>query len=635
MNNVIKTYNLIDGINLTLSKDALNHIIYGDINTKPVEMDGRRVTKKVLAGGLHSVSGWDLFKQEHTNVKHLYDYRSDVDEDWFYARELQNEVILLKLPSTLMTSKAAKMTKFPENYYKSGYLWKTLFPVYVDESNFVGFLDEVLENINYRESSGGELVGYMNCSEPLRMIRVSVLHRDGKINSVYPSWSQPNTGNNGKPFSYFDNIGHFIASSTVLYDRTEDHNLFNNSMFLDARNIKDICARTPEIFLERTSPSNDLDEWRRSRVRELKAYAAGANEDDIYKIYNYLTDGVIFKENYFYFNDLLNHFGFDALSNIKEINSILYTQNIIDGLYVIYFSCLAEKLFKKLVSFLLKSMVTHVLIDCWNKRRIHLCIMKLCRSSGDSEIIKQYLRDFASSPTRREVFVEYDYESLEKRKAYANGFELSNLPQAFIIMKRPPVNRCLNMDDFIHFTRDNLGESYSYALDEKMRNKILDDYMSEDHLSKVIKLNLRYISEKDFLWFGFEFGTLIDEFISSNSEMDFKVLSSIVRDYCKIQFAQRFRTNLNYKEYSEIDPLPYNDVGDEYIYALTLKHERISNHLRVEEFLKQIQKMSKHYGNQNLDGMITEYHTLNGKERPSLPHDINIILEDLKGGGIK
>lgn len=51
MNNVIKTYNLINGINLTLSKDALNHIIYGDINTKPVEMDGRRVTKKYWLEG--------------------------------------------------------------------------------------------------------------------------------------------------------------------------------------------------------------------------------------------------------------------------------------------------------------------------------------------------------------------------------------------------------------------------------------------------------------------------------------------------------------------------------------------------------------------------------------------------------
>lgn len=65
-------------------------------------------------------------------------------------------------------------------------------------------------------------------------------------------------------------------------------------------------------------------------------------------------------------------------------------------------------------------------------------------------------------------------------------------------MKRPPVNRCLNMDDFIHFTRDNLGESYSYALDGKIRIKFLADYMSEDHLPKVIELNLKYISEKNF-----------------------------------------------------------------------------------------------------------------------------------------
>lgn len=633
MSEVIKEFMLQDGTKLRITDAALKHIIYGEVNTRPQSTTVGRTAIKVLAGGLHTVSGWESFKAEHPNLKNLYSYISTKDSDWFYARELQNDVILLKLPADLITSKAAKMTRYPENYYKSGYLWKTLFPKYINESNIVDMINSVFQNINYKESSGGELIGYLNCKEVLKMIRVVILHRDGYINSVYPSWDQPNTGNNGKPFSYFDNIGHVVASSIVFF-KGDNHiderdSLLNGSLFENSKNINDICGATPEIFLQRTLPTDDLDLWRKERIDALKAYAESSDRDAVGLIYSYLTDGMICKRNFDYFSGLVSHFGIDSLDTLEKTNAVLYEQNIIDGLYIVYFSRFNEELFSPLTVFLLKNMVTYLFIDSWSKRRIHTCILELCVKSGSDVLLIEYLKSFSTSPSRRELLIEYDYESLDKRKAFFAGYEIDNLPIEFGIIKRPPINQALSIADFLGYLRDNLGESYSFIFNEEGRRGFVAEYLQDSDMVSMIKLHLSYISEKDFYLFGQEMWYLSETYIKLVEVLDEKPFISIIRDYCKIQFAQRLRTNLNYKEFSDIEALPFPDAGEEYLYALILKHERISNHDRVDIFLDSMQIIASHYSNANLNTIITEYRLANGKERPKLPNNIKRIYDDL------
>lgn len=150
-----------------LTESALKHILSGDTAIRPVNSQGVRTTEVVLSGGLHTWDGWENLLSHHTNIAHLLEYDVDRHDDWFFARELQNGVITLKIPRLLFTGSAAKITMQPDNYYKSGYLWKTLYPIGYTEDDIIRTLTEAFNNIdrddsNYptSEQGSGVLYGY-------------------------------------------------------------------------------------------------------------------------------------------------------------------------------------------------------------------------------------------------------------------------------------------------------------------------------------------------------------------------------------------------------------------------------------------------------------------------------------------
>lgn len=628
MKKLIKKYTLSNGITLELTDRAINHIVYGDITTKPINTPTGRIGKNVISGGLHTVSGWTDFKKNCNGLKHLVYYNSDVDTEWFYARELQNEVILLKLPIGLLTSKAAKMTRSPEINYKSGYLWKTLFPKSIGFDDIPNVIDEVVKNLNYKESRDGELIGYINISDPLKTMRVSILYRNGEINSAFPTWTQPNTGNNGKPFSYFDNIGHVISGSTVFFEDDQSIDAFKSSMFSENPEIEDIHRITPTIFLKRTFPTDDLDSWRSQRRSILKKHAEALSASEVEDIYRYITDFVICKLSFQLGYGYVNKYG--VPDNPEIVNALLYAQNIIDGLFIIYFCNESEEKFPVLIKYLLENMVTYGYIDSWNKRRIHLAILELCWMTHDPEIMKSYVEHFSKSPTRRELFIEYDCESLMKRNAFVTDMLPWNIPHEFAIIKSPPSNSPITMEDFLNFARDNLGESYAFCLNERGRNIFLSSYMKDDNITPITELNLKHISQMDFYNFSFYFGIFVDKYIELIPDVQESFFIDITRDYFKMQVAQRHRTNLNYKEYAHIVPLPHPPIGKDFLYAVILKHERISNFTRTEDFIKKIGDLAEALENEKLKDMVKTYLGLIGKEKPQLPININGIMRDLE-----
>jgi hypothetical protein len=141
-----------------LSEEAFQHILWGDTAVRPVNTTAGRIHETVLSGGLHTCDGWKKFVALHPKVVHLLQFRIDVHSDWYYARQLQNGVITLKIPRRLFTGSAASITRQPDNYYKSGYLWKTLFPTGYDEDDVLKAIGEALLNID-REDSTPPTVG--------------------------------------------------------------------------------------------------------------------------------------------------------------------------------------------------------------------------------------------------------------------------------------------------------------------------------------------------------------------------------------------------------------------------------------------------------------------------------------------
>lgn len=105
----------------TLSEGSLNHIINGDISERHDKNEGGKpFLTKILSGGLHTLDAWNTFLDYRPEIKHALLFEPRNMETWYYTRELQNGVILLKIPRECFQSQAAKITLFPETFYK----WK-------------------------------------------------------------------------------------------------------------------------------------------------------------------------------------------------------------------------------------------------------------------------------------------------------------------------------------------------------------------------------------------------------------------------------------------------------------------------------------------------------------------------------
>lgn len=174
-----------------LSQAAFDHIIEGDTKDRPVTTPSGTVVEKVLAGGLHTYHGWRNFVSQHPKIVHLRQFRVGVDEGWWFARELQNGVITLKIPRRLFNKSAASITQQPDTHYKSGYLWKTLFPRSYSNEKICDAIGEALGKIDKELSDeltaakpDGVLYGYTAVDEPFTAMLIRIQVRGNQIMSA-------------------------------------------------------------------------------------------------------------------------------------------------------------------------------------------------------------------------------------------------------------------------------------------------------------------------------------------------------------------------------------------------------------------------------------------------------------------
>lgn len=325
-----------------LSEDALNHILWGDTVVRPRNAFGARAHETVLSGGLHTYEGWEQFVALHPNVVHLLQYDVDQHDDWFYARELQNGVVTLKIPRRLFTGDAADITRQPDRHYKSGYLWKTLFPLSYTVGDILNAIGEAIENIDREDSTpptvdspAGVIYGYVAVHEPFAAMKLRIQLNGSLIRSVFPAWEQPFTGNNGKPYSHEHSISFRIADSTVKWqDFQKTYGpVFPNQEF-DLLALVDL---TPDFIRTRArrDPAVGVDAWQAARQGELQLVAEAASLDDLAKIETYLRDYVCSKDPFYVQRGLYMHY----LAEINDLSPVFnagqLVENIGDSLQVL------------------------------------------------------------------------------------------------------------------------------------------------------------------------------------------------------------------------------------------------------------------------------------------------------------
>ncbi|MCK5831577.1 MAG: hypothetical protein KAH20_14880 [Methylococcales bacterium] len=613
---------------LELHSSALNHILYGDITDRVSRQKSGTTLEKIINGGLHTYDGWESFSLNYPDLVHICNFNSKLHSSWYYARELQNGIITLRVPEHIFSSKAAKITKFPDNYYKSGYLWKTLFSKGFGKEDLIKTIEEALNNINKESSKEGEIIGYTKINNPLRTVRVVILYRDNKINSVFPSWTQPNTGNNGKVFSHFESIGHVINSATIFIgDKPTDI-----TSCIDNKNVtRSLIDITPNIFLVRPKPNKNIIKWRKSRELCLKKHSDALNKNSVLCVYKYITNFEICK-NY----DLISKDGYNKdlhliEKSLKAFNAVQIHQNIIDSITNLYLYDNLNKTnqFHTAILYLLKNMITFSGVDSWIKRKIYHKIISLLPTYHSVDATKDFICFLSESPSRRELFVEFSFDS-QVKKELKGPFNVEDIPDELLIISGSAKFLKIKYNHFVEYLKENLGENYLLHFNNKERTIFVSKHIESGGKNHKILISdvIRYFVVSDFDTFSEDFSKLIEHLIANNTIDDVKYsVQIIMRDYCRIQFAQRLRSNLLYKDYLNFEEDIGSTVSNEYIQHTILKHERMLNTWRVKHFLDSVEKLCPLYNDLKFSREIEMYRDKATKEIPPLPEVIPEYIE--------
>ncbi|TBU69807.1 hypothetical protein AB4I13_11075 [Serratia marcescens] len=629
---ILRKYKISENLTLTLSQKALEHVLYGDLTDKPFHTADGRISKKVISGGLHTYSGWLSYLRQNPKLKKVSYFYTDRDDEWFYERELQNGTILLKLPESALTSHAAKMTMHPENNYRSGYLWKTLFPKKMEQPDILKLLDDALLNISTPESREGEIICYYNLEIPLKCIRISILYRNGVINSFYPTWSQPNTGNNGKPFSFFDNIGHVISGSTQIID-DEQHNLADIGLLSELTELIELPDITPSLFLERKTnfSSENLSDWEKLRAKTLRGFVQTCSIGQITEIYNYINDEAISK-----YHDRITQFAYEDYFPHIQLSEIFYNstcinQNIVEGLIILFLFDKKYKtnLYSNSALKLISNMFTAPLIDMWAKKRIHRILSSLTLHYHDKSFPAKYLDCIATSPSRRELYSEYFYENHDKKFEFNKAKNLKDIGYLFGVISYPPQDKAVTYSNFLHYFSENLGESYSMHFNEEKRIDFLLKSYPGKYYYHYINGVLRFFSQHVFSRYSYDISCYLEHFSEENTARPDN-LYRIIQEYFKLQVAQRQRINLNYAKYHGGAITVNFPPKKEDVYSVILKHERWANRQLTDNVIESVKEYLSKVEDIKLTKILKFIEERDRKEAPRPPIPYGLIQKMVK-----
>ncbi len=443
-----------------LTEAALNHILVGETAVRPVNALGERTPEVVLSGGLHTWTGWEQLLKEHADVVHLLEYDIDRHVDWFYARELQNGVITLKIPRKMFTGDAAAITKMPDVNYKSGYLWKTLYPLDYSEDDVLKTLAEALENLDQEDSKhptvaqpAGVLYGYALLDEPLKSMKLRIQVRGNQIQSAFPAWEQPATGNNGKPYSHSDSISFAIARSTVQHERYA--RVWGSVFPSDRFSADELLNLTPAFILRRTrrDPTVRIANWREEREKELMALAPSLLPAELERVVTYLSNFVCSKDPFGVQSNLYLHYA-DEIRRIDAFfNAAQLTENIAECIQVLTHYDMehgTRLAMDAMVRFLRMAIVHTGGLNTLMFKRVLGEFVEAVAGHHDKGSLREFFAALAASPCRASLYTEFDL----------NPFVKKNDKMGWSVIGVSEVDMELTPDHLFEFIAFNLGENY-------------------------------------------------------------------------------------------------------------------------------------------------------------------------------
>lgn len=465
-----------EGDAYTIYPRALRHIMDGDYKHKvdrPLG-GGNPILSTAIAGGLHTYSALMALLRHHPKISSLDAYDPEVNEDWFYIRELQNKVLTVKLPKDLFISKAADLTLMPENYYKSGYLWKTLFPKDFSEKDILSVIDQALRNIETVNSQvpcepdqDFHIVGYANVGHPMTAMRIQVQLRGNEIRSAFPSWTQPWTGNNGKAYSHADTIS-FVMAESVERSSSDHYKL--SKVFINNRPSYELLKKlTPEFTITRTIPKKGQphDEWRESRFEMLQSISKSLNNCEISKIQNYLCDHIITKESSFQ-QQILYSSKVPYSGSPLDFNACQISQNVYECFYILLDYDLyrgTDYFLKCMQRFLKTSMIHTGGIHLFELKRLHKLFMKGVSLHHEKNSAALFLELLANSPSRAASYQEFNVNT------YVKGHD----ERSIMLIGSNGVTLPITSSMLIDFVSLNLGENYLFRLKKKTASRYLSE----------------------------------------------------------------------------------------------------------------------------------------------------------------
>ncbi|GEM_PF-1869238 len=603
-----------------LSESALNHIVNGDTVVRPIIVDGRKTTEPALSGGLHTLSAWQVISSKYPKIVHLLEYNSEEHKDWFYARELQNGVITLKLPRSIFTGAGAKITMQPDNYYKSGYLWKTLYPECFSNGDIINSIAEALENIDREDSTFptdeqpmGVLYGYALLEDPLKTLKLRVQIKGNKIISAFPSWEQPFTGNNGKPYSHTNSINFNIAESTVnflehykTWGRAFPKGYFNMDSFLDI---------TPDFILYRTKRDINIgiESWRDTREKTLIDIGNSITEEEAKAVEIYLHDYVCSKDPFGIQINIYKNFLKDIKENDGIFNAAQLLENIAECTQVLTHYDLKNQT-RKSLDFIFKFMnmaVVHTggLCSLLFKRVLGEFI-EVALGHHDNGSRSEFFEALASSPSRAALYTEFDLSPFIKENNDM-WLGLAGLPKVDVELKS---------EHLFSYLALNLGENYLMSFSKEQRLAIAKSCFSETPIKLMLSHSMSFLSGADFQFFMPV--RLPLEMLTSKEPPVEKDLIAVLRDYSRILVLYRQRIVLeDIESYSA--KLDYAKYGSEEFFALIKqKHKRDFVWMMHNVMLNDMHKLAKKLKYEKLEGKVKETKRVLPKEVIPMPKAI-------------
>lgn len=611
-----------------LAELALKHILVGETAVRPIDVLGARSNEVVLSGGLHTWSGWEELLKQHPGVVHLLEYDANKHDDWFFARELQNGVITLKIPRKMFTGGAASITMKPDIHYKSGYLWKTLYPIGYSEDDIIAVINEALDNLDREDSTpptaeqpAGVLYGYARLNDPLKAMKLRIQIRGNQIQSAFPAWEQPATGNNGKPYSHLHSINFNIAGSTVYHER---YLKSWGPVFPEGHLcLSKLLSLTPTFILHR--PRRDsavsIERWREIREAELKSIAPLMTPTELEHMEIYLRDFVCSKDPCGVQTSLYLYFFDEIRRNDMIFNAAQLSENIAECIQVLTHSDLqngTRRAVEAMVRFMRMAVVHAGGLNSLMFKRVLGEFLEAAIGHPEENSLREFFAALAVSPCRAALYTEFDLNPFVKRNDMF-GWGIIGLPEVEIELKP---------EHLFEFIALNLGENYLQVLSKNQRLAIAQGLYPQPQLKIMVADAMSFLSGIDFQFFmprRLEPAWLAGHKSTPNE----KDLISIARDYSRMLVLYRQRIVMEDVDSYRAD-LDYRQAGTEEFFTIVRqKHKRLFVCMMHETMLTELAAFADSVGHVKLKTTVESLLRQLPKEAIPFPKPIpDYILKD-------